>query len=101
MIKVFTFDDYAFIDLEASLSFVTPYIANKFEILPRELCKTFCVSTLVGESILEERVYRDFHICINHKNAISDLVELDMVDLDVILGIDWLHVCYASIDCRT
>ena len=24
-----------------------------------------------------------------------------MVDIDVILGIDWLHDCFASIDCRT
>ncbi|PBO41484.1 hypothetical protein CKX42_26525, partial [Escherichia coli] len=30
-----------------------------------------------------------------------DLIELDMVDFDVILGMDWLHACYASIDCRT
>ncbi|KAH0767925.1 hypothetical protein KY285_003796 [Solanum tuberosum] len=27
--------------------------------------------------------------------------ELDMLDLDVILGMEWLHSCYASIDCRT
>ncbi len=31
----------------------------------------------------------------------ADLVEIDMVDFDVILGMDWLHACYASIDCRT
>ncbi|KAH0784270.1 hypothetical protein KY290_003868 [Solanum tuberosum] len=31
----------------------------------------------------------------------ADLVELDMVGFDVILGMDWLHACYASVDCRT
>lgn len=31
----------------------------------------------------------------------ANLVELDMVDFDVILGMDCLHACYASIDCRT
>ena len=30
-----------------------------------------------------------------------DLVELDMLDFDIILGMDWLHACSASIDCRT
>ena len=30
-----------------------------------------------------------------------DLVELDMVDFDVILGMDWLHACYASVNYRT
>ena len=24
-----------------------------------------------------------------------------MVDFDVILGMDWLHTCYASVDCTT
>ena len=31
----------------------------------------------------------------------DDLVELDMVDFDVILCMDWLHFFYAPIDCRT
>ena len=30
-----------------------------------------------------------------------DLVELNMVDFNVILGRDWLHACFVSIDCRT
>ena len=24
-----------------------------------------------------------------------------MLDFDVLLGTDWLHACFASIDCRT
>ena len=31
----------------------------------------------------------------------ADLVELAMHDFDVILGIDWLHSCYACLDCRS
>lgn len=30
-----------------------------------------------------------------------ELVKLDMVDFDAILKMDWLHVCYATLDCRT
>ena len=29
-----------------------------------------------------------------------DFLELDMVDFNVILGMDCLHSCFASIDCR-
>lgn len=29
------------------------------------------------------------------------MIELDMVDFDFILGMDWIHSYYASIDCRT
>ena len=41
-----------------------------------------------GKSILAERVYRDFHVSINHKNTMVNLVELDMVDFDLILGME-------------
>ncbi|KAH0669267.1 hypothetical protein KY285_023426 [Solanum tuberosum] len=85
MIKVFAFDVYALLDPSASLSFVTPYVANKFEVIPEKIYEPYCVSTPVGESILAERVYRDYVISINHKDTMADLVELDMVDFDVIL----------------
>ncbi|KAG5574127.1 hypothetical protein H5410_063893 [Solanum commersonii] len=101
MLKVFAFDVYALLDPKASLSFVTPYVANRFDVLLEKLCEPFCVSTPVGESILTEQVYHDCVISINHRDTMVDLVELDMVDFDVILGIDWLHACYASIDYRT
>ncbi|KAH0683182.1 hypothetical protein KY290_021771 [Solanum tuberosum] len=80
--------------------FVIPYVANKFDIIPEKLSEPLSVSTPVGDSILAERVNRDCPISINHKNTMADLVELDMVDFDVILGMDWLYACYASIDCR-
>ncbi|WMV32688.1 hypothetical protein MTR67_026073 [Solanum verrucosum] len=101
MIKVFAFDVYALLDPGETLSFVTPYIANKFKVFPERLFEPFCVSTHVEESIIAERVYRDCPVSVNHKSTMADLVELDMVDFDVILGMDWLHACYASIDCRT
>ena len=31
----------------------------------------------------------------------ANLVDLDIVDFDVILGMEWLHACYTSIYCRT
>ncbi|KAG5575216.1 hypothetical protein H5410_055350 [Solanum commersonii] len=67
----------------------------------KKICEPFCVSSPVGESILAERVYRDCVISINHKDTMTDLVKLDLVDFDVILGMDWLHACYALVDCRT
>ena len=35
----------------------------------------------------------------NHKNTMADLVELDMVNFDDILGIYLLQTCYASVNC--
>ena len=88
MIKVFTFDVYALIDPRESLSFVTPYVANKFEIFLEKNCEVLCVSTPIGEPILAEKVYSDCPISINHKDTMIDLLELDMVDFGVIQVVD-------------
>ncbi|KAH0724869.1 hypothetical protein KY284_000734 [Solanum tuberosum] len=60
MIKVFSFDVYALLNPGASLYFVTPYVANKFDVLLEKLYEPFCVSTPIGESILVERVWIGF-----------------------------------------
>ena len=59
------------------------------------------VTTPVGESVVVERVYRNCPIMLPNRVTHVELVELDMADFDVILGMDWLHDRFASIDCRT
>ena len=50
--------------------------------------------------MLATRVYKNCPIFFSHRSTHIDLVELDMLDFDVMLGVDWFHSCYASIDCR-
>ena len=38
---------------------------------------------------------------VSHKVTSADFVELQMVDFDVILGMDCLHFCYSLVNCRT
>ncbi|KAH0652759.1 hypothetical protein KY289_030437 [Solanum tuberosum] len=57
--------------------------------------------TAFGDSVVAKRVYRKFPISLSHRVTLLDLIELDMLDFDVILDMDWLHACYASIDYRT
>mgnify|MGYP003624051582 CR=1 FL=1 len=73
----------------------------QFDVLPYVLLKPFSGCTPVGDSVVAKRVYRKCPISLSHRVTLVDLVELDMLDFDVILGMDWLHSCYASIDCRT
>ena len=39
-------------------------------------------------------------VIVSQKVTSADLVALEMVEFDVILGMDWLHSCYALVDCR-
>ncbi|XP_075095211.1 uncharacterized protein LOC142173505 [Nicotiana tabacum] len=88
-LTVFTFDVYALMDPGSSLSYVTPYIAKKFRIEPEKLCEPFEVSTLVGESVIARCIYRGYPVKVYYRLTVADLVELEMVDFDVIMGMDW------------
>ena len=101
MLLVFYLDVYVLFDPESSLFYMTPLMGVNFKMSPKKIPEPFLVSTLVGESVVSKQVYRDCPITVLHRLIFADLVELDMVDFDVIPGIDWLHSCYASIDCRT
>ena len=46
------------------------------------------VSTLVGESIVAKSVYQNCPISLPNRVSYVYLVELDMLDFDVILGMD-------------
>jgi len=54
----------------------------------------------VGDSIVPIEIYKGCMVSIFYKEILLNSIELDRVDLDVILGMDWLHSCYASRDCR-
>ncbi|KAH0672236.1 hypothetical protein KY284_023323 [Solanum tuberosum] len=100
-LRVFDLDVYALLDPRATLSFVSPLTVVKFNVSPETLSEPFSVSTPVGDPVIARRVYKNYPITVSQKVTSADLVELEMVDFDVIIGMDWLHSYYASIDCRT
>ena len=58
------------------------------------------VTTLIGESVVAKMMYRNCPIMLPNSVTHVELV-LDMVNFDIILGMDWLHDLFAFIDCRT
>ncbi|XP_060185837.1 uncharacterized protein LOC132615291 [Lycium barbarum] len=99
ILSVFSHDVYVLIDSGSTLSYVTPYIAGQFGVKPESI-KPFEVSTPVGEAVIASRVYRNYIVVICDHHTMVDLDELKMVDLDVIMGMDWLASCYANVHCR-
>ncbi|XP_070054422.1 uncharacterized protein [Nicotiana tomentosiformis] len=73
---------YALIDPGSTLSYVTPYVAMELGIELEQLHESFFVSTLVGESIVAARVYRDCVITVRDRDTMTDLIKLGMVDFD-------------------
>ena len=101
MLKVFSIDVYVLFDPSANLSFVTLLVDKNFYILPEILHEPFIVFTLVGESVVAKRVYKNCPIMFPNRVSHIELVEFDMLDSDVIFCMDWFHACFASIDYRT
>lgn len=44
-------------------------------------------------------IYNNCHIRINELDFSADLIQLNMLDFDAILGINWLSENYVHIDC--
>uniref|UniRef100_M1D3Z3 Gag-pol polyprotein n=1 Tax=Solanum tuberosum TaxID=4113 RepID=M1D3Z3_SOLTU len=55
-LRIIDLDVYAVLDPGATLSFVTPYIAVKFDVSPETLSEPFSVSTSVGDPVIARRV---------------------------------------------
>lgn len=83
MFQVFS-NVYAFLDPGDTLTFVTPFLSMKFEILLKVLVEPFLACTMVGDSLMVKRVYRCCHISLFHKVTLVDLVELIMLDFNVL-----------------
>ena len=75
-LQVFHFDVYALLDPGANLSFVSPYIAMKFDVDFEILLEPYSVYNPVGKSIVASRIYRGCPISILHRVIPCDLVEL-------------------------
>ena len=58
------------------------------------------MSTPVSESVIVERIYRSCLVNFVGNNTHVVLVILDMVDSDVILGMTWLSLNFAILDCN-
>ncbi|XP_070017426.1 uncharacterized protein [Nicotiana sylvestris] len=58
------------------------------------------VVTLVRESLLAEYAYYACQIWVEGRDTLASLIVLDMIDFDVLMGVDWLSSCYAIVDCH-
>ncbi|XP_070015729.1 uncharacterized protein [Nicotiana sylvestris] len=93
-------DALALIDPGSTHSYVSSYFALMFSRQSELLNDSFLVATLVGESLLAEYVYRACQIRVEGRDTLADLIVLDMIDFDMLMGMDWLSSFYAIIDCH-
>ena len=80
----------ALIDPGSTHSFISSTTASHLHQSPGVLEKDLVVSTPLGECVIVQTVYRDCAIQINTVEFPADLIVFPLLELDVILGMDWL-----------
>lgn len=65
---------------------MTSYVAIHVSYDLKSILDPFSVSTPMGDSIMAKKVYRGCVVSICSRETLVDLIELDMLDFDIILG---------------
>ncbi|XP_075107193.1 uncharacterized protein LOC142180156 [Nicotiana tabacum] len=100
ILSVCSFDALALIDPGSTHSYVSSYFALRFSRQSELFNNPFLVATPVGESLLAEYVYRACQIRVEGRDTLANLIVLDIIDFDMLMGMDWLSSCYAIVDCH-
>ncbi|XP_070005711.1 uncharacterized protein [Nicotiana sylvestris] len=80
--------------------YVSSLFARFLVISPEPLGTLVHVSTLVGDSMVVDRIYQSCVVTFYGFETRSDLMLLDMIDFQVILGMDWLSPYHTVLDCH-
>ncbi|XP_070005643.1 uncharacterized protein [Nicotiana sylvestris] len=87
-------------DPGSTYSYVSSLFAHFLVISPEPLGSPVHVSTLVGDFMVVDRIYRSCVVTFCGFETRVDLLLLDMIDFEVILCMDWLSPYHAVLGCH-
>ena len=90
---------FVLFDTGATHSIISTTFAKKLNMTPKPLVNYLSISTPMKDHILINHEYVNCPLCFDDRIRLANLYPLDMVDFDVILGMDWLASHRAFIDC--
>ena len=99
IISILYNDAYTLVDPGATHSFASKHFLDRSQIKTQPLEGRMRVSLPAGDPLFSDRVVRDSRVLIGGQESPADLVALDMRDFDVVLGMDWMYLYRATLDC--
>src|SRR5262249_31724390 len=87
-------------DSGATYSVVSSHFAKKLHIDYELLSEPLEICTPLGDTVLVCYMYLTCVIEIENRKLLVDLIELPVLEINVILGMDWLFAHHAHIDCH-
>ena len=100
-IPVCYYDARVLIDPSAMHSFITSVFASKVACQPSRMLYSLSVATPLSEELETNVFFPSCPVLVEGRELPADLVLLDVIDFDVILGMDWLAQYYATVDCHS
>ncbi|GAA0170525.1 hypothetical protein LIER_24762 [Lithospermum erythrorhizon] len=85
-------------DSGATHSFISQSFVDLLPLCRESLLVPLIIITLVGRSVEVRYIYKDCPLSMNNQLLVVDLLPFELVDFDLILGMDWLGRHHAKID---
>ncbi|CAL8170370.1 unnamed protein product [Prunus armeniaca] len=99
MLPVFGIPARVLIDPRATHSFVAHSFARNADVRLTALREELAIFVPTGDVFMASVVYKNSLVLVGDVFLEADLIPLDIVDIDVILGMDWLAKYHASVGC--
>ncbi|CAL9006102.1 unnamed protein product [Prunus brigantina] len=99
MIPIFGYFARVLIDPGATHSFIAHSFLPYASVRPTPTAGSFSISLPTGDILFADMVFKGCYVQVGDAMLEADLIPLDLVDLDIILGMDWLERHRASVDC--
>ncbi|XP_038984477.1 uncharacterized protein LOC120111492 [Phoenix dactylifera] len=86
-------------DSGSTHSFASVSFSRQLHSIPEKLVEPWHVATPLQKTEIVDTKYRDCITKIGERELETNLLQLDMQDFDIILGMDWMSQYHAHIDC--
>ena len=97
-LKIHTLFARVLIDHGSMHSFVSISFAGLLDMHVTTLDFDLIIATPMGDFVVVSKMLKSCHVMIGYQEMSIDLALIDLQDLDVILGMDWLASYHASVD---
>ncbi|XP_070021867.1 uncharacterized protein [Nicotiana sylvestris] len=100
IISISARDASVLFDTGSTYSYVSSMFAHFLVISLEPLDIPVYVSTHVGDSVIVDRIYGSCVVTFCGFETSENLMLLDMIDFEIILGMDWISPHHAVLDCH-
>lgn len=98
-LRLFSHDVRVLVDPGSTHSFMSSRLMTHIDATLKLLEYELVTSTPLVKTMVAELVYKSCVIRIGEVKLLVDLILLDIQDFNVILGMDWLAIHHAKVDC--